>query len=288
MLSVVTNASANDAERLGLVVPHWISVLRSRLAELIIVVDTVQPSGRIAKLHEKDNDEPHQAKLKRVNDVISELSRWDRRIVMTALPAPHERSTMIGKWFGDKALDIDRCQSGTPILPFIAAFESANHQMVLRADCDMLFHDNGWIDKGVDLLREGSADLVEPPRCGLPKFVEISTRVLMIRADAWAISALPIKPTRLDPLRCVHRWLKGRPTWLALEQMLEASRRAGRIRYTMLSEPLGCTLHIARRDDAALAVMPAVCAAMEAGHIPPQQMAHGHNFHLRSWEAVGP
>jgi hypothetical protein len=151
LLSLVTNASANDAERLGLVAPHWISVLGARLAELIIVVDTVEPSGRIAKLHAKNDDEPHAVMLKRVIDIINELSRWDPRIVMATLPEGNVRSSMIG-WFGDKKLEIDRCQSGTPILPFIAALEAATCPIVLRADCYMLFHDNGWIRKGADLL----------------------------------------------------------------------------------------------------------------------------------------
>jgi hypothetical protein len=288
LLSVVTNASANDAERLDLVVPHWIAVLGARLAELTIVVDTAEPSGRIATLHARDNDEPHAAKLERVCGVIAELSRRDRRVAMAALPEGCARSRVIGKWFGGKNLKIDRCQAGTPILPFVAAFEAATHPVVLRADCDMLFHDNGWIDAGADLLLAGSVDLLEPPRCGpLPGSVEVSTRALMLRSDAWTRTVLPIEPTRLDPLRRLHRRLHGRPTWLALEQMLEASRRAGRIRYTMLEPHLGCTLHIARRADAALPMMPAVCAAMEAGRIPKEQFAHGHDFCPEAWGMAG-
>jgi hypothetical protein len=108
----------------------------------------------------------------------------------------------------------------------------------------------------------------------------------MMQPDAWAEKVLPIEPTRLDPLRRLHRRLNGRPTWLALEQMFEASRRAGKIRYAMLDAHLGCTLHIARREDAALPIMPAICAAMEAGRIPVEQLAHGHNFHPGAWETA--
>ena len=96
---------------------------------------------------------------------------------------------------------IDRCQAGTPILPFVRAFDAARFPIVLRADCDMLFHENGWLGVAVDLLMVGTVDLVEPPRCGgvIADDAEVSTRALMLARSSWASRVLPLRPTRLDP-----------------------------------------------------------------------------------------
>lgn len=283
MISMVTNASANDAERLSVVVPHWISVLGARLAELTIVLDTRPPEGRIAALHGTSGGASFDEKLAQVRELIWSLSAKDERIALSTIPEGPARVALTQKWFGTTHSNIDRCQAGTPILAFVAAFDATDAPVVLRADCDMMFHDAGWIDEAAQKLRDGKLDLIEPARSGgEPAHSEVSTRVLMLAPKRFA-DILPIVPARLDFLRRVHRWGQGRPPWLALEQMLEASRRQAKLRYEMLPERLGCTLHIAKREDAALAVMPTVRSAMESGLIPDAQRRHGHNFSREAW-----
>ncbi len=287
-ISVVTNASANDAKRLALVVPHWISVLGERLAELVIVLDTAPPSGRIAALHGQTSGHSFEEKLSHVRDLLIDLSAKHHTISVRPVPEDASRRQIIGKWFGDPKLDVNRCQAGTPILPFIAAFEAAKQPIVLRADCDMLFFDAGWINTAIELLATNMFDLVEPPRCGLRSTdqIEVSTRALMLCADMWASKVLPLPPSRLDLARRIHRRLHNRPPWLALEQMLEMARRSKRLRYTILNPDLGSTLHIATQADAALECMNVVSRDFEAGRIPEAQVEHGHNFYKHAWNAA--
>lgn len=286
--SLTTNASANDFHRLKVMVPHWLSVFGPRLGELVIVLDKRPPSGRIAELHGSAQGTSHAQKLARVCSVLDELHRLDSRIRLEATPEGDERGRLIGKWFGNATLPIDRCQCGTPILAFIAAFEAAHLPTVLRVDCDMLFHENGWLEEGTAMLARGAVDLVEPPRCGVPvaQMIEVSTRALMLRADAWAADILPIDPSRLDPLRRVHRWIKGLPPWLALEQMLEVERRRGQVRYVMLPGHLGATLHVGLAEEAALDIMPTVAATIEKGRIPQAQRQAGMDFSAACWGEV--
>jgi hypothetical protein len=277
--SMTTNASSLDADRLRLVIPHWLRVFGESLAELKVVVDPTPPTGRIAALH------GFTGSLDEVGDVLSEFARLDCRIEILDLPSGDRLNTILKEWFGeDRPI---RCQAGTPIAAFVAAFEAASLPLVLRADCDMLFHEAGWLHVAASLLEAGHADLVEPARCGSAAPIEpvVSTRALMMHSLRWRGSVLPIRAARVDRLRQLHRLLNGRPSWLALEQMLAKEHERGKIRISRLTESLGCSLHVAIRDQARLPGMMSVVASMEKGAIPWQQRRAGFDFSEASWFA---
>lgn len=276
-ISLTTNACALDADRLRLTVPHWLRVFGERIDEIVIVLDSTPPVGRIAALHGS------QGSLAEVRKALDELRRLDRRVVVRDMPTGDEMAAMLGRWF--KRGRPDRCQVGTPIAAFIAAFELASGPIVIRADCDILFREDGWLEAACSQLGQGRADLLAPARCGQPDGArfDVSTRALALDKPRWHAEVLPIHAWRLDWLRQVHRRWYGRPPWLALEQMLEKERRADGLRFASLPESLGYALHVARRDEACLPVMPEVVAAMESGVVPPKQHAAGMDFDVRYW-----
>ncbi len=278
-VSLATNACSLDADRLRLTVPHWLRAFGERIAEIVIVLDPTPPVGRIAVLHGGEGS------LDEVRGALDELRRLDSCVRVKDMPTGAELSAILGRWFG-RARPM-RCQAGTPIAAFVAAFDLASGPIVLRADCDMLFHENGWLGAAVEQLRDGHLDLIAPARCG-GEPAAVSTRALLLDKSHWASAILPIHAGRLGWLRRAHRRWHGRPPWLALEQMLEKERQSGKVRFADLPESLGCSLHVARRDEATLPVMPSIVAAMEAGAIPASQRAAGMNFDARGWPAGFP
>lgn len=209
MFSLVTNACAFDAARLRLVIPSWQRTFGPRFDELVIVLDTVPPSGRIADLH----DDVSAEDLADVRDVLNDLAQADPRIRIETLPGAEELTSTAARWF-TKGRPM-RCQSGTPILAFARAFDSARrNRIVLRADCDMLFFDAGWLEEAVDLVSTGEVDLVEPWGIAEPEneATWVSTRAILLNTVRFAERCLPIRPHRLDLLRRINRRLQGRPT----------------------------------------------------------------------------
>ncbi len=282
MFSLVTNACASDAARLRLVVPSWQKTFGSRFDELVIVLDTEPPSGRIASLHGR----VPAAGLAEVRDVLRELAGADPRIRIEELPGPEGLAETARRWFtyGEPL----RCQAGTPILAFVRAFDSATrNRIVLRADCDMLFHEVGWLDEAQRLLTAAEADLVQPAGVGEgAEASAVSTRALLLDGERFAERCLPMRPARLDALRVVHRWWQGRPPWLALEQMFAREVEAGRIRHRVLPAGLGSSMHVSTRDEAALPGMDAVAVAFGSGEIPAAQIRAGQNFERAAWKAI--
>lgn len=278
MLAIATNACAHDYEIISYTVPNWLRTFGSRLDRVHIVVDERPPSGRIASNRARDRANPEL-----LREVLARLASADSRIRISNLgELPQEQ--YLRKWFTEGCPD--RCQAGTPILPFVAAFELPVAELVLRADCDMLFYDNGWLDAAKRLLRLGHADLVEPPRLSdSPESVAVpvSTRALMIRQAPFHRRCLPFLPHRLDLLRRVHRRFHGRPTWLALEQMLDAERRRGRIRHVILDKALGFSLHVDQRRFPSREWVAGVIERIETGRVTPGQVEVGWNFSTEAW-----
>jgi hypothetical protein len=282
-LGIVTNASANDADRLRLTIPHWLSVFGRRLTEIVIVLDEAPPTGRIAKLHGNSDGESFSQRLANVVEIVEYFRRKDSRVKLRKVPKGPEMDEILIKWFGPSSERIDRCQAGTPIAPFIAAFEASKTPTTLRVDCDMLLYDNGWVEYAIKILESGHFDLIEPPRCGGGGDGGVSTRALMLARNKFD-KVLPIEPAQLDFLRRIHRNLIGRSTYLALEQMLDKAIRGNKINYCMLSVQLGFTLHIAKREQASLPIMKSVVSSVERGYLPLQQKLHGHDFFEDAWQ----
>jgi hypothetical protein len=274
--ALATNAAATDADRVRHVVPHWLRVFGDRVAELVVVLDRRPPSGRIAELH---GDVPPLDQVKRALDDLASL---DARIRVVPWP-PQDRGVEVARrWF--RSGHPERCQAGTPILPFAAAIDAPGCSLVLRCDCDMLFHERGWLTAAAERLGAGTVDLVEPPRLGeTPRAPEISTRSLVLERAAFRRAWLPMPAHRLDLFRRVHRRLHGRPTWIALEQMLERERARRGLRFELLDPSLGFSLHVARRQDAARPGFADVVAAIERGEVPDAQRRAGANFEPTAW-----
>ncbi len=278
MFSIATNACAHDFEIVSYTLPSWLRVFGSRLAQVHVIVDERPASGRIAA-----NRARAQADPRRLREFLAHLAQSDCRVQVSSLgEIPQERS--LRKWFTNGAPD--RCQAGTPILPFVAAFEASDAEFVLRADCDMLFSENGWLAEAMRLLATEQTDLVEPPRLGHAAGGgggRISTRALMIRPSMFYERCLPIAPHRLGLVRRLHRFLQGRPTWLALEQMLEVERRRGRIRHAILDNALGFSVHVDQRSFPSSEWLRGVVGKIEAGDVTPAQRRIGWNFSTEAW-----
>jgi hypothetical protein len=283
-ISLVTNVSANDINRIRLVLPHWLDVFGNRIADLAFVIDRIAPSGRLADKTVRASYATSSQKLAAVENLISEFSAADPRIRIVEMPYGTARKAMLKKSFGLGAEKIDRCQAGTPIAAFISAWEAGIQRFVLRADCDMLFYENGFLDQAIQLLSSGRADMVEPPRHKRDDgSFKITTRAAIIDADSFRRRVLPLKPHNLGIFRTWHRWLFARSSWLALEQMLQCEREHGRLKYVVQTPDLGQWIHVARIDEAGLPMMPTVAKAVREGRIPTSQRLAGWDFHLESW-----
>lgn len=276
LFSLATNVCATDENRVCHTVPHWIRVFGDRLAEIRIVVDPNPPSGRIAALH------PLRSDMNGVLSQIRKLQATDSRVSYSILPSVRDLDWIVRRWFL-KGAPV-RCQAGTPILAFLFAIEMARGPIVMRSDCDMLFVDYGWVEAAFRLLDQGGADLVEPPRLGmscLEGAARVSTRALLLHKHS-VLKWVPMPAHRLDPLRRLHRRLQGRPTWLALEQMLQREKENGRIRHSVLRNNLGYSMHVARREDVERPNFVRVVREFERSFLPREQ-AKNWNFVPSAW-----
>lgn len=282
--SLVTNVCANDINRIRLIFPHWLRVFGSRVADLTIVLDRALPTGRIASHQGTGSESRHTEKLLAVEKLLLSQMEMEPRMRIIEMPQGEARAINTRKWFGPTGVNIDRCQAGTPIAAFIAAWQAGQQRFVLRADCDLLFYEAGWLDAAIDLLVTGAADMVEPPRHQLDGGdFKVTTRATLIDAPAFTQRVLPLRPHTLDHLRLLQRHLQGRPPWMALEQMLQKEREAGRLRYKVLPPELGQWLHVARNDEAGLPMMPEVAEAVRQGRIPQAQRQAGWDFDVSAW-----
>lgn len=274
MFSIASNVCLADWAVVRYTVPSWLKVFGSSLAEVVVVVDERPPTGRIA---ESNPDLWDKGKLWHELSLLREHDSRVRIVRLSECPS----EAVSRKWFG-KSRPV-RCQAGTPILAFICALEATHQDWVMRTDSDMLFHEAGWLKAAENLLGQGV--VVEPPRLALETQV-ISTRALMVKRSCFA-KCLPIKPWRLHPLGRLHRALKGRPTWLALEQMLEREKIKGRIRHTILPRTLGFSLHVARRQYSIEPWFGTMVKRVETGDIPTEQAAQW-NLSPQCWSAATP
>lgn len=259
-ISIATNASLADGEVLSRIVPHWLRIFGARVREIAIVVDKQPPAGRIAALHGR------QGTLDEVMESVRALERLDRRIRSTLLSSIDPAATQ-RRWFG-RGRPV-RCQAGTPILAFAAAVDQATSDVVLRCDSDMLFHECGWIVEALRATAE-NVDVYEPPRLYTDPKERVSSRAFVVRKST-LYANLPLRQLRLDPLRTLHRRLKGRPNWLAFEHMLERGAAKRQITHKIGSRELGFSLHALKRSYVSADWFSEVIAAVECGEVPERQ-----------------
>ena len=279
MISLVTNAAIGDEVRIRYTIASWLRVFDSELAEVVIVLDTTPASGRIAQL-QGSHGSSDALMLE-----VGKLERSDRRVRHMVLPAVEQLGPIAHKWF--KHGRPMRCQAGTPILAFIYAIEAGKERVVVRADCDMLFWEKGWVWNARELIESNRVDLVEPPRLGTEgptNLLPVSTRALMLEPSRFRRKCLPMKAHTLGVFRRVHRFLKGRPPWMALEQMLQKEKEKNRLRHLVLDSRLGFSIHVANRKDAMWPGFENVVRQVERGIVPEGQAGKA-DFDVAAWTA---
>jgi hypothetical protein len=262
-ISIATNVSLTDGPTLLKIVPHWLRVFGKRVREVVIVVDDQPVVGRIADLHGE------QASIGQVLSAVRKLEQSDSRVRSVALGSLEVASTQ-RRWFG-KARPV-RCQAGTPILAFAAAVDQAREDLVLRCDSDMLFCERGWLSEAMDEVGAGT-HVYEPPRFHSEPGETVSCRAFMVSQRSLG-ACLPLLNLKLDLARRLHRGMTGRPTWLALEQMMERSVREGEIRHRIGAKgDSGFSLHALRRNYIAESWFVRVIDAVECNQVPKAQQA---------------
>lgn len=275
--SIAANVCAADAALIRYTVQNWLRVFGQRLSEVLLVVDERPASGRIAEQHRVDfgSHDLYRA--------LADLVKQDPRIRYSVLDYNALASTG-QKWFRES--NILRCQSGTPIFAFVQAIEEASNDMVLRTDADMLFCDNGWLDKAVGILQSNGSDIVEPPKLGMqfhPSYQLVSTRAFLVSRSEFVARCLPLKAHRLDFARRLHRLLYGRSSWLALEEIFEKEKQCNRIRHMILEPQLGFSVHVYNREDANVQSFEEMISVIERDRVPAAQIELGWNLIREAW-----
>jgi len=272
-VSLVTNASARDAARLRMIVPHWFRVLGDEIGEVSVLLDSRLPEGRIGRL-QKDG-----SSLEDVAGVLNELAstykklRWQLLDYSTLEPVS-------GIWWRN-GMPL-RCQDGTPVFAFAASVLAARCRYVLRVDCDMLFLNRGWVQEALKKLQAGQADIISPPRLGSSP-TRFSSRAAMFDWPVFRARFLPMRAARLDVLRRMHRMLHGRPTYLSYEESIIKLIKRREIRHLILPEAFGCSLHVAKATDPALPDFHNVVGEWEQSNIPAAQLEAGWEFGWSHW-----
>ncbi len=271
--SLVTNASAKDGPRLATVLPHWVRVFGPRLAEISVLLDLRPVIGRIGKLQTVNHDP------RGVTEMLDRLAAQYPVIRWNCLDYAKVAEVSRVWWTAGQPI---RCQDGSPVFAFAAAVLSAKERFVLRADCDMLFYDKGWLDAGLKLLADAQCDLVAPPRLGNASG-RVSSRALLLDLPAFRQRFLPLPPARLDWMRRIHRKLQGRSGWLAFEDSLLAMVARGDARYTVLAQELGASMHVVRINEMAEPRFSRVVERWENGLLPSDQLRHGWDYCAQDW-----
>lgn len=258
-------------------VPSWLRTFGDRLSEVLLLVDERPSSGRIAQQHRKvfENGQLHGA--------LAGLVKLDPRIRYSVLN--YDSVARTGqKWFQES--NILRCQAGTPIFAFAQAIEESSGDIVLRTDADMLFCDNGWVDQAIRILQRNESDVVEPPKLGMeihPSYQLVSTRAFMVKRSEFVSNCLPLKAHRLDFARRLHRFLGGRSSWLALEEIFEKEKKSNRISHTILQPQLGFSVHVYNREDARAESFAKMISLIESDRVPAEQIEQGWNLVREAW-----
>lgn len=273
-ISLVSNVSRNDLYRIRHIIPHWFRMFPPETVdEILLVLDRMPTSGRIASLHQFSFREDQ------IETALREVAAMDSRVRCIDLDkARIDRVSQ--KYFGMKGLI--RCQGGTPIFPFFFAIEEARNSLIIKLDSDMVFSGKGIAAATVDAFAADPAlVLMNLPRFGLAPQV-FSTRAFAL--DRHRLEALlPIRHLRLDPIRYFHRLLTGRAPCKAPEQALERETKSGRIKHAWLDSGKDSSLHVTLSWWPGLKDFPSWINALEVGNIPRGQQ--NWDFQVSAWES---
>jgi len=272
--AIASNASLADGDMLAQTVLSWLRVFGSRLVEVIIVVDDKPLSGRIADLHSGLQNKD------KIHSVLRSLEVHDSRVKsknLSDLPI----DSIQERWFGSARPN--RCHVGSPIIPFVAAIECVSTDIVLRCDSDMLFSEAGWLKSGLAGLKSGAVDLYEPPRIVMEDYISISSRAFMLSRNRFS-KHLPLKHLYVDTARRIYRTLQGRPTFVALENMLDRAITQHEVsfRRDAAGGDIGWSIHGLKRSFASEAWFAKAVLSIERG-VVPQLQRQTWNLNPEAW-----
>ena len=273
---IFTNASAKDAPRLAVVIPHWLRQFSPCLDEIFILLDPRVPEGRISRQHSIPSD------ILKVERLLDDLAGRDRRVRWSRLDYARLPDVSRRWWTHGQPV---RCQDGTPVFAFAAGFESMRGRFVLRSDCDMLFRDDGWVQAGLAALSSGQYDMISPPRLGAVS--RLSSRALLFDGEAFPRRFLPMPAARLDWARRLYRRWRGRAPWLAFEDSLGNLVATGKAKFAVLPSALGASMHVARVGEFVEPGFPFVAEQWEKGLVPARQREHGWDYLAAAWSHAG-
>jgi hypothetical protein len=276
-LSLATNVSFADYNIIMFTIPNWLRVFDKYLYELVIIVDPQKPVGRLSYQYS------NYAKLEQLMDSVNKISELDNRIRIEILDNNLKTNNYLTKWF-KKGFPY-RCQSGTPIAAFIYAVEECKSDFILRCDCDMLFYENGFLEKAHFLLENNLFNLLEPPMLGIKTEINRnpSLGAFIISRSKFHKNCLPFKAHTLKYLRKIHRFLKNRSVYLNLEEMIAIEKLNNRISHINLPDNLGFSLHLINRNDVLLPNFINLVYNFENGLVPNSQRQYGRNFNPKFW-----
>lgn len=275
-ISISTNVTSQDAPRILKVLPNWLKVFGNNIHEILIVHDKKPIEGRIKELHKNLN------KVRYIEFYCDEILGLDKRIRIIDLDY-NNSSEILNRWFYGNEKPI-RCQAGTPIYAFIYAIEKAQSDFILKVDCDMVFFNNGFVEKIIGAYSSNKFDVGEVSKTGSNNpHKGFSTRSFFVNRKSF-YEKLPMTAHKLDILRRIHRKFNRRPSYLSLEEIIKIEIEKNRFISVVLPVELGYSMHISTIEEMNL---PKICKIIEMfgnGLIPPKQISGSENFSIYFWE----
>jgi hypothetical protein len=273
-ISFVTNSTRKDYLRLKYFIPAALKVFGDRISEFLIVLETKAEEGRIAAQHSSINNiDGHILSDDRIELIKSIDSRI--RFIKTDYNNINDISQ---KYFNED--NVIRCQTGTPIFAFLYGIENAKEDLIFRADCDVIFYDNGFINNSLNEMN--NFDVIQPPLLKNRSTQNFTTRAFFINRKR-INKKFPLTLHKLDVFRRFHRKLFGRATVHSLEEIFYHNSQQGKLDIKFLSSDLGNTMHICTREEFALENIPEVIDNFTNGNIPIVQKNFIDNFNINFW-----
>lgn len=271
MLTISSNFTRYDFERVNLFLPKLIKVFDKYFDELLFFYDEGPEVGRIKKLHSSKNVTTFD------EDQIQDILNLDSRIKIVKLDESILKLTSIHFFKNEHVL---KCSAGTPISHFLNVFLLAKNQYIFRCDCDVFFYDNGFINLSIDKIRQNQI-FVQPPS-HFSSERTFSTRAFFANKDALN-NCLPIKPLKRGLKTIIKCYLSGNyvSPYYSLEEMLQTYFHN---QTTYIDRYYGDTLHVCTRDEFTLTNFSKNMDRFLCGDIPKKQKEFSINYNHNLWD----
>lgn len=272
MISLTINSTMFDEARLLAFLPRLVKTFDNFFDELLIIHDSQKPEGRIALLHNYSNDQVIE------KEFLDDISSIDERIRIVKFDSKRLEET--SKFFFKKK-GINRCSDGTPITAFLYGIKAAKNNLIFRADCDVFFYDNGFIENAIKILKEGRYLLVQPPS-HWNSYKTFSTRGFFVNRLLFE-QTLPIRLYKHNIFTLANKIIKNKysNSYLSLEGILQKQYES-QVYFQQLS--LGNMLHVCTRDEFLNQDISRNLDAFCEGNIPVSQTNTSINYISELWD----